>query len=99
MIIKTNEELKIEGNIPDLLTDLTMVVKEIKEIMVDQAGLPEKEVREMVERSIALAFKSFDEIKKEAMEIFMNNLKENPEEAIEGLKKAFLDREDGAKNE
>lgn len=66
MIKKTNKKTKIEGCVPDLMTDLTLIVKGLDEAF-QEAGMTKEEAKESIQHAVDLAFKSDEEIFKETI--------------------------------
>ena len=66
MIKKTNKKTKIEGCVPDVMTDLTLIVKGLDEAF-QEAGMTKEEAKESIQHAVDLAFKSDEEIFKETI--------------------------------
>lgn len=68
MIKNTKRRTVIKGDVPTLMTDLTLIVRRLDESLQKGAGMTKEQSKDAIMHSFELAFKSNEEILGEALE-------------------------------
>lgn len=72
MIKNTKRRTVIKGDVPTLMTDLTMIVRRLDESLQKGAGMTKEQSKDAIMHSFELAFKSNEKILGEALEKLLN---------------------------
>lgn len=75
MIKTTKKGIKIEGNVPEVLTNLTQIIAAVKEAF-EAHDISTEDVKKDIEKCVELAFMSEEELEKNAKESLGNLLRE-----------------------
>lgn len=89
MITNTNKGFEMQGEASEIMTDLTLIVRNINTVFQEQLGLTEADVKEIVKRCFDMAFRSDAEVIKESLDRLKKTLDENPDKGVEDFKKVF----------
>ena len=73
MIKIEDETIELKGTVPSLMTDTTMILREIKEVAIKD-GLSEEDAIDFIRKSIEVAFMTEEQVKEEAAKNFMKLL-------------------------
>lgn len=65
--------IELKGTVPSLMTDTTMILREIKEAAIKD-GLSEEDAKDFIRKSIEVAFMTEEQLKEEATKNFMKLL-------------------------
>ena len=68
MIRNTEKDFAIAGSVPTIMTDLTVIIRNINEQFQKECGMTEEEVKDMIQHCVNLAFKPKDELVKDALD-------------------------------
>ena len=73
MIKFEDETIELKGTVPSLMTETTMILREIKEAVIKD-GLSEEDAIDFIRKSIEVAFMAEEQLKEEVAKNFMKLL-------------------------
>lgn len=66
-IAKTERFIRVEGNVPEILADVSIITQAVYESFVNN-GIPSEEAKEMIDEAVELGMSTQAEIKKRVKE-------------------------------
>ena len=70
MIKFEDKNIELKGTLPALLTEVNMILREIKEVAIED-GFSEKNAEEFIRKSIEAAFMTKEQLKEEVAKNFL----------------------------
>ena len=75
MITRKNRTTKIRGTLPEICTDLTVIIREFRKCL--SKHLPEEEIEKLIADAVSLSKKTGNELDQEAIERILKRLEED----------------------
>lgn len=86
MIRNTEKDFAMAGSVPTIMTDLTVIIRNINEQFQKECGMTEEEVKDMIQHCVNLAFKPKDELVKYALDKVHEKMGNEPRVVLDFLK-------------